>query len=152
MEIDPRGPRTAALITTAVLAAVLITGSGWLLAAQALVFATGAVFGLRYSPYGVLYRKLIRPRLGPPRELEPEAPPRFAQAVGLVFAVVGVAGYAAGLTLLGVVATAAALVAAFLNGAFGFCLGCEMYLLIRRIRPGRQALADPGLAENLAGR
>jgi hypothetical protein len=152
MEIDPRGPRTAALITTAVLAAVLITGSGRLLAVQALVFAAGAVFGLRYSPYGVLYRKLIRPRLGPPRELEPEAPPRFAQAVGLVFAVIGVVGYAAGLTLLGVVATAAALVAAFLNGAFGFCLGCEMYLLIRRIRPGRQALADPDLAENLAGR
>lgn len=152
MEIDPRGPRTAALITTVVLAAVLITGSGWLLAVQALVFAAGAVFGLRYSPYGVLYRTLIRTRLGPPRELEPEAPLRFAQAVGLVFAVAGVAGYAAGLTLLGVVATAAALVAAFLNGAFGFCLGCEMYLLIRRIRPGRQALADPDLAENLAGR
>ena len=143
MDIDPRSLRVSALITTVVLAAVLVTGSGWLLAAQALVFAAGAVFGLRYSPYGVVYRKLIRPRLGPPRELEPEAPPRFAQAVGLVFAIVGVAGYAAGLTLLGVVATAAALAAAFLNGAFGFCLGCEMYLLIRRIRPGRQALADP---------
>jgi hypothetical protein len=132
MEIDPRGPRVTALITTVVLAAVLVTGSGWLLAAQALVFAAGAVFGLRYSPYSVLYRKLIRPRLGPPGELEPEAPPRFAQAVGLVFALAGVAGYAAGLTMLGMAATAAALAAAFLNAAFGFCLGCEMYLLIRR--------------------
>jgi Domain of unknown function (DUF4395) len=132
MDIDPRSLRVSALITTVVLAAVLVTGSGWLLAAQALVFAAGAVFGLRYSPYGFLYRKLIRPRLGPPRELEPEPPARFAQAVGLVFAVVGLVGYAAGLTLLGVVATAAALIAAFLNGAFGFCLGCEMYLLIRR--------------------
>jgi hypothetical protein len=141
MEIDPRGPRVSALITTVVLAAVLVTGSGWLLAAQALVFAAGAVFGLRYSPYGFLYRKLIRPRLGPPGELEPEAPPRFAQAVGLVFALAGVAGYATGLTWLGTAATAAALVAAFLNGVFGFCLGCEMYLLIRRFRPGRQALA-----------
>ena len=129
MEIDPRGPRVAALITTVVLAAVLITGSVWLLAAQALVFAAGSVFGLRYSPYGLLYRRLVRPRLGPPRELEPEAPPRFAQAVGLVFAIVGVAGYAAGVTWLGRTATAAALAAAFLNGAFGFCLGCEMYLL-----------------------
>jgi hypothetical protein len=140
LEIDPRGPRVAALITTVVLAAVLITGSVWLLAAQALVFAAGSVFGLRYSPYGLLYRRLVRPRLGPPRELEPEAPPRFAQAVGLVFAIVGVAGYAAGVTWLGRAATAAALAAAFLNGAFGFCLGCEMYLLIRRIWPGRQAL------------
>jgi hypothetical protein len=141
MEIDPRGPRAGALITTVVLAAVLVTGSAWLLAAQALVFAAGSVFGLRYSPYGFLYRKLIRPRLGPPRELEPEAPPRFAQAVGLVFAIAGVAGYAAGLNLLGMAATAAALAAAFLNAAFGFCLGCEMYLLIRRFRPDSRALA-----------
>jgi hypothetical protein len=141
MQIDPRGPRVGALITTVVLAVVLVTGSYWLLAAQALVFAVGAVFGLRYAPYGVVYRRLIRPRLGPPGELEAEAPPRFAQAVGLVFAVIGIAGYAAGLTWLGMVATAAALIAAFLNAVFGFCLGCEMYLLIRRIRPGRQALA-----------
>ena len=140
MGIDPRGPRFGALITTVVLAAVLITGSAWLLAAQALVFAVGAAFGLRYAPYGWLYRRLIRPRLGPPAELEPEAPPRFAQAVGLVFAVIGVAGYATGLTWLGIAATAAALAAAFLNGVFGFCLGCEMYVLIRRIWPGRQQL------------
>jgi hypothetical protein len=139
--IDPRGPRFGALITAVVLAAVLITGSVWLLAAQALVFAVGAVFGLRYAPYGVLYRQLIRPRLGPPGELEPEAPPRFAQAVGLVFALAGVAGYATGLTWLGMAATAAALAAAFLNGVFGFCLGCEMYVLIHRIWPGRQSLA-----------
>ena len=140
MEIDPRGPRCAALITTVVLAVVLVTGSVWLLAAQAVVFAVGAVFGLRYSPYGWLYRKLVRPRLGPPAELEPEAPPRFAQAVGLIFAVTGVAGYAAGLTWLGMAATAAALVAAFLNAVFGLCLGCEMYVLIRRLWPGRQSL------------
>jgi len=141
MGIDPRGPRFSALITTVVLAAVLITGSVWLLAAQALVFAAGSVFGLRYSPYGWLYWQLVRPWLGPPSELEPEAPPRFAQTVGLVFAFVGVAGYAASLTWLGMAATAAALAAAFLNGVFGFCLGCEMYLLIRRIWPGRQSLA-----------
>ncbi len=144
MGIDPRGPRFGALITTVVLAVVLVTGSAWLLAAQALVFAAGVVFGLRYAPYGLLYRWLVRPRLGPPRELEPEAPPRFAQGVGLVFAIAGVAGYAAGVTWLGVAATAAALVAAFLNGVFGFCLGCEMYLLIRRIWPGRQTLVPAG--------
>ena len=142
MGIDPRGPRFGAIITTVVLATVLITGSVWLLAAQTLVFAMGAVFGLRYAPYGVLYRQLIRPRLGQPGELEPEAPPRFAQAVGLVFAVAGVAGYATGLTWLGMAATAAALAAAFLNGIFGICLGCEMYVLIRRIWPGRQPLVS----------
>jgi len=140
MEIDPRSPRFAALITTVVLAVVMVTSSVWLLAAQAAVFAVGAVFGLRYSPYGWLYRKLVRSRLGPPAELEPEAPPRFAQAVGLIFALIGVAGYAAGISWLGRAATAAALAAAFLNAVFGFCLGCEMYVLIRRAWPGRQPL------------
>ena len=140
MEIDPRGPRFGAFITAIVLAVVLVTGSVWLLAAQALVFAAGSAFGLRYAPYGWLYRRLVRPRLGPPGGLEPEAPPRFAQTVGLAVAAVGVAGYAAGLTWLGAAATAAALAAALLNAVFGFCLGCEVYLLIRRIRPGAAVL------------
>jgi hypothetical protein len=139
MGIDPRGPRFSAAITTVVLAVVLVTGSVWLLAVQAAAFAAGSVLGLRYSPYGLLYRWLVRPRLRPPAELEPEAPPRFAQAVGLVFSAAGLGGYAAGLTWLGATATALALAAAFLNAAFGFCLGCEMYLIIRRIWPGRPA-------------
>ncbi len=142
--VDARGPRFAAWVTSAVLAVALLTADGWLVAVQAAVFAVGALAGLRYAPYGLAYRWLVRPRLGPPAELEPEAPPRFAQAVGLVFAVAGVAGYAAGVTWLGMAATATALVAAFLNGAFGFCLGCEMYLLIRRVWLGRQALAAAG--------
>lgn len=141
MEIDPRGPRFAALITTLVLAVVLITGSYWLLAAQALVFAVGVGLGLRNSPYGLIYRVLVRPRLRPPAELEAAAPPRFAQGVGLVISVIGVTGYAAGVAPLGLAATAAALVAAFLNGVFGLCLGCEMYLFIRRIWPASQRMA-----------
>ncbi len=140
MEIDPRGPRFGALITTVVVTVVLITSNVWLLAAQALVFATATVFGLRNAPYGLIYRIAIRPRLGPPRELEAEAPPRFAQGVGLVFAIIAIIGYAAGVKPLGIAAAGLALIAAFLNGVFGYCLGCEMYLIIRRIWPGRQSL------------
>lgn len=130
--IDPRGPRFAASLTTVVLAVVLITGSGWLLAAQAVVFALGALAGLGRSPYGWLFRTFVRPRLGPPTELEDAAPPRFAQGVGLVFALVGTVGYLSGATWLGLAATGCALAAAFLNAAFGYCLGCEGYLLLRR--------------------
>jgi Domain of unknown function (DUF4395) len=135
MQIDPRGPRFGALITMVVFAIVLITGSVWLLAAQAAVFASGAFLGLRRSPYGLIYSRLIRPRLGPPAELEEEAPPRFAQAVGLVISIIGILGYALGVTPLGMAAVALGLVAAILNGVFGICLGCEMYLLIRRSFP-----------------
>jgi hypothetical protein len=150
VKVDPRGQRFNAALTAVVLAVVLITSSAWLLAAQAVVFGIGAVFGLRYSPYGYLYRALVRPRLGPPAELEAEAPPRFAQGVGLVFAVIGVIGYAAGLAPLGMAAAAAALAAAFLNAAFGFCLGCEMYLLIKRVRAARQGLAAPDSDKEVA--
>ncbi|WP_042426523.1 DUF4395 domain-containing protein [Streptacidiphilus anmyonensis] len=134
VRVDPRGPRFAAVLTTLVLVVVLATGSGPLLAAQAVVFALGAALGLRYSPYGWLYRRLVRPRLGPPRELEDERPPRFAQAVGFTFAAVGAVGYLSGATWLGVAAAALALAAAFLNAAFGYCLGCEVYLLAVRGR------------------
>jgi hypothetical protein len=138
MEIDPRGPRFGAVITTVVLAAVLVTGSAWLLAAQVAVFAVGALAGLRYAPYGLVYRRLIRPRLGPPAHTEAEAPPRFAQAVGLLIAGVGVICLAAGATVAGLVFAALALVAAFLNAAFDLCLGCQVYLFIQRnlrVRP-----------------
>lgn len=135
MTIDARAPRFGAIITTVVLAVVLVTGSGWLLLAQTLVFAVGALAGLRYAPYGLLYRYLVRPRLGPPTRTEAEAPPRFAQGVGMVFAAIGTIGFAAGDPVVGLVFAAFALAAAFLNAAFDFCLGCHMYLLIQRIRP-----------------
>ena len=141
MDIDPRGPRFAALITTVVFALILITGNVWLLAAQALVFAVAVVSGMGYAPYGLMYRWLVRPHLRPPAELEPEAPPRFAQGLGLLISLIGLAGYASGITPLGMAAAAAGLLAAFLNGVFGLCLGCEMYLMIRRMWPGGQTLA-----------
>ena len=137
MQVDPRGQRFGAILTSIVLIVVLVTGSWPLLAAQTVVFLTGVLLGLRNAPYGLIFQALVRPRIGPPKELEPEAPPRFAQGVGAAFAVTGVIGYAAGMPVLGMAATAFALMAAFLNAAFGFCLGCEVYLLIRRLVPGR---------------
>lgn len=134
MNVDPRGPRFGAAITTVVLAVVLLTASGWLLLAQTLVFAIGALAGLRDAPYGFLYRHLVRPRLGPPSRTEAEAPPRFAQGVGMVIAGIGCIGFVAGSTTAGMIFTALALAAAFLNAAFDLCLGCQMYLLIQRIR------------------
>ena len=130
--VDPRGLRFAAWLTSAVLAVVLLTGSLPLLAVQAGIFALGAGAGLRWAPYSMLFRFAVRPRLGPPPEREPEAPPRFAQLVGAVFAIAGTAGFAAGSDVVGLTATALALAAAFLNAAFGVCLGCETYLVLRR--------------------
>jgi hypothetical protein len=137
LEIDPRGPQFNAALTSLVLASVLVTapatGGVVLLALQALLFATGALLGVQRTPAAYLFRTLLRPRLAPPAHLEDPRPPRFAQLVGLVFALAGLAGYLGGVTVLGALATGLALVAALLNAVFGFCLGCELYLLGRRI-------------------
>ena len=134
--IDARGPRFGAAITTVVLTVALLAGpgtlgtvlSGW----QALAFALGAIVGLQAQPYGRVYAAFVRPRLSGPVPLEDPAPPRFAQSVGLGFAVVALIGAVAGQEALFTVAASFALAAAFLNAAFAFCLGCEMYLVIKR--------------------
>lgn len=145
--IDPRGPRFSAAITAALLLVDVVLGlagaefAAWLLlAALALLFAWGAFAGVARHPFGVLYRRLVRPRLAPPAELEDPRPPTFAQGVGLLVAGTGVVLGALGLPLAVPIAAAAAFLAAFLNAAFAFCLGCQLYLLLIRarvIRPAR---------------
>jgi MFS family permease len=139
--VDVRGPRFAAWVTTAVLLLTLVVSAAsppaaaLILAAQAVIFAVGAIGGPRRHPYGRVFAGVVAPRLGPVTEREPVAPLKFAQLVGLIFAVAGVAGFAVGALVLGLIATAAALVAAFLNAAFGICLGCQLYPLVARFRP-----------------
>jgi hypothetical protein len=139
--VDVRGPRFAAWVTTAILVLTLAVSAAspqaaaLILGVQAVIFAIGAAGGPRRHPYGRVFAGVVAPRLGPVKEREPVAPLKFAQLVGLIFAVVGVAGFAAGGFLVGVIATAFALVAAFLNAAFGICLGCQLYPLVARLRP-----------------
>jgi hypothetical protein len=133
MELDPRGQRFAAVLTTVVIALVLITGSGRLALAQAAVFAITA-WDPRRGPYPLIFRAVVLPRIGPPAEREPAAPVRFAQLVGFTFLAVSATGYLTGLTAVGITAAAFGLLAAFLNAAFGLCLGCEAYILIRRLK------------------
>jgi FtsH-binding integral membrane protein len=138
-QVDPRGLRVAAGITAVVLAAVLAIPSEpvriALLALQVLVFAIAALIGLSASPYAVVYAKAVRPRLAPPAELEDSRPPRFAQVVGLAFTVVALVALLAGATTVALVAAGLALVAALLNAVVGLCLGCELYLVLRRLAP-----------------
>ncbi|WP_240340822.1 DUF4395 domain-containing protein [Nocardioides sp. SYSU D00038] len=136
--IDPRGPRFTAAVTAVVLLAVLLLPTGAatvVIAVQAALFALGAVRGVQHTPTAHLFRSVVRPRLGAPVELEDPTPPRFAQAVGFAFAAVALGGFLAGATTVGLVATGFALVAALLNAVLGLCLGCEMYLLLRRLAP-----------------
>ena len=134
IEIDARGPRFSAALTTIVLALALVTGWVWLATFQAVVFAIGAIRGPQFTPYAFIYRSLIKPRLKSPLRTEDVRPPKFAQSIGLIFALVALVGSAAGAPVVFTVAVAAALAAAFLNAAFNFCLGCQVYLILARVR------------------
>ena len=130
--IDARGPRFSATITALVLATALVTQNKWVLVAQGLVFLIGATRGPQFTPYGLIFKSVIKPRLNKVAPTEDVRPPKFAQAVGFIFALVGTIGALAGADIVFTVATGFALAAAFLNAAFNYCLGCEMYLLITR--------------------
>lgn len=132
--IDARGPRFGAAITTVVFAATLVTHNTWFIVVQAVVFAIGAFKGPQYTPYAFIYKVLIKPRLSTNFEKEDVRPPQFAQSVGLLFTLVAIAGAIFGVNAVVIGAVAMALGAAFLNAAFNFCLGCEIYLLLLRAR------------------
>ncbi len=152
-QIDPRGQQFAAAVTSAVLVLVLLTAPSpvgiALLAVQAALFGTAVVLGVQRTPVAAVFRTLVRPRLGPPAHLEDPEPPRFAQGVGLGFAVIGLVGFVTGVTTLGLLATGAALVAALLNATIGFCLGCEAYLLLRRLSPNKSRTTGARVPESV---
>lgn len=138
--IDPRGPRVTAGITGIVVLVVvalglvgLTTAATVLLAAQAVVFLVAAIVGAARHPYGFVFKRLIRPRLAAPVELEDPAPPTFSQGVGFVVVGLGIVLQLLGVPYAVVVAAAAAFVVAFLNSVFGYCVGCQIYLLLARI-------------------
>jgi len=139
--IDPRGPRFGAGITAALLLIIVMldvagasTAAFWLLVAATALFAWGAFAGIRRHPYGIIFAKLVRPRLAPPGELEDPRPPTFAQGVGFAVGLAGVLLALLGLQYAVPIAAGIAFIAAFLNAAFGFCLGCQIYLLLVRAR------------------
>ena len=132
--IDVRGPRFSATLTVIVLAIALATQNAWVLALQAVVFAIGAIRGPQFTPYAFIFKRVVKPRLRGEVVTEDSRPPQFAQSVGFVFALVGLLGAAIGSSLVFGIAVGFALAAAFLNSVFNYCLGCEMYLLVLRIR------------------
>lgn len=133
-QIDARGPRFSAAITTVVLAIALVTSNLWVAVFQAVVFAIGALRGPQFTPYAFIFKNLVKPRLKSEVIFEDVRPPQFSQSVGLGFALTAVVASLVGADGVFTVAVGFALAAAFLNAAFNFCLGCQMYLLLVRAR------------------
>ena len=150
--IDPRGPRFGATITLVTLTVELIfllantgalsssnsiaqnfvTPAGILLTYITVIFAIGAFAGIAKHPYGAIFKALVRPRLSAPTELEDPKPPTFAQLIGFIISLAGLVFALLGVTTGAIIAVAFAFVAAFLNSVFGYCLGCQIYVLLVR--------------------
>jgi hypothetical protein len=154
--IDPRGPRFGAAITGALVLVTfgLAVSHGpstalgpdfYLFALVGVSFAVGAIRGVHRHPYGRIFKALVRPRLAPPAELEDSRPPTFAQGVGLLIVAIGVVLALAGVPYAIAVTSAAAFIAAFLNSVFGYCLGCQLYLLLLRAGIIRQRATNPAV-------
>lgn len=141
--IDPRGPRFGAGVSAAVLAVVVLLGASTaglvLLSVAAAGFLLGTLRGAEGTVQGWAFRRFVRPRLAPSAELEDRRPPRFAQGIGLFVTGVGVVLGLSGVLVAVPIAAAVAFVAAALNAVVGLCLGCELYLLLRRLRPAGAA-------------
>ena len=145
VQIDARGARFSALITAIVFSVALLTQSSALILWQAAVFAIGAFRGPQFTPYALIFRTLVKPRLKSNPVFEDARPPKFAQAVGLAFTIIALVGSVAGSAAVFSVAVAFALAAAFLNFAFNYCLGCQFYLLGVRIVSPRNSKITLGV-------
>ena len=145
VQIDARGARFSALITAIVFSVALLTQSSALILWQAAVFAIGAFRGPQFTPYALIFRILVKPRLKSNPVFEDVRPPKFAQAVGLAFTIIALVGSVAGSAAVFSVAVAFALTAAFLNFAFNYCLGCQFYLLGVRILSPRNSKITLGV-------
>ncbi|GAA2245909.1 DUF4395 domain-containing protein [Rarobacter faecitabidus] len=156
--IDSRAPRFAAAITATLLvvavflAAIgnsptageagtgaLATDPGFILLAVIAVLFAWSYTSPATAPWGVLFRKAVQPRISAPTQFEDPRPPRFSQLVGLIVVAAGLVLHLVAVPWALVIFGAAAFVAAFLNAAFGFCLGCKLYLILVRVRVIRPA-------------
>jgi hypothetical protein len=140
-QLDPRGPRFGAGISSLLMLVVIYlsldpASEDLALAVMGfavLMFTFGSVLGPGKHPYSYLYKYTLRKFLKAPEYLEPATPVHFAQVIGLLITGLGLA-----LGLLGVpyalaIAAALAFLAAFVNAVFAYCIGCQMYLGLKRL-------------------
>lgn len=127
--IDPRGHRFGAGVSAGLLVIAFLTGTSWLVAVVLVSIGASAAFGLRYSIYGVAWRRIVRVLALPKSEPEHEYPPRFAQTLGSVALILALVAFALGWTTLGWGFALAVAALQTLLATTGYCLGCRLYFL-----------------------
>ena len=127
--IDPRGHRFGAGVSAILLIAAFLADAPWLVVVVLLSIGVSAAFGLRYSIYGAIWRRIVRiAKLGP-TEPEHEYPPRFAQVLGSTALILSLLAFALGVPTLGWLFALAVAGLQTLLAVTGYCLGCRLYFL-----------------------
>jgi hypothetical protein len=128
-KIDPRGHRFGAAVSCALLIVSFLLNAPAGVALALLSIGVSAAFGLRYSIYGIVWRRIVKAVHLGPTEPEHEYPPRFAQTLGSTVLILSLVAFAAGVPVLGWGLAFAVAGLQGLLGLTGYCLGCRMYFL-----------------------
>ena len=127
--IDPRGHRFGAGVSATALILAFLTGTVWLVALALLSIGVSAAFGLKYSIYGVIWRRIVKIAHLGKTEPEHEYPPRFAQVLGSTALILSLLAFALGAATLGWLFALAVAGLQTLLAVTGYCLGCRLYFL-----------------------
>lgn len=125
--------RTVATGVVAVALLFVVTGWGWVLLPLTYGFIARVLTGPTLSPLGRIATQVVAPRLPEHEKLLPGPPKRFAQGIGVVFTVAASALWLAGAPVAARFVVAMLAGAAFLEAAFGFCLGCKVFALLMKV-------------------
>lgn len=135
LQVDARVPRAKAVFHAALPAIAYLIGPPAgvaILGATGFLMAASVLGGTQYSLFGRIF-KAIRGQLGiKPGQIEESAPHRFAEGVGAIFLLASTAFYFGGLYGVGEALALIVVGLAILNAAAGICVGCQMYLLLKR--------------------
>lgn len=127
--IDPRGHRFGAGVSAVALIVAFVANLPWLVVAALLSIGISAAFGLRYSIYGVIWRRIVRIAHLGRVEPEHEYPPRFAQTLGSTALILSLLAFVVGATGVAWILALAVAGLQTLLAVTGYCLGCRLYFL-----------------------
>ena len=106
----------------------------WILIPLTYGFWARVLAGPRFSPLAMLASRVVVPWLGRAPKPVPGPPKRFAQGIGAVFSTTAlILAFGFGLSTAAWAVLALLVGAAFLEAAFGICLGCKVFSLLMRI-------------------
>lgn len=132
-EVNDTSARIVATGAVAMAAGYAVTGWAWILVPLTFGFVARVIAGPTFSPLARLATQVITPRLRGPHRIVPGPPKRFAQAIGALFSITASVLFLFDLTTASRWVAAALAGPAFLEAAFGFCVGCKMFAGLMRI-------------------